>query len=344
MLKGGLVGFGRMGITHFSLLNTHPEVAFKAVCDPSRFVTNNLATFAKSVEIFTDYKRMLEDVELDFLIIATPTASHAEVIEAALEKGLHVFVEKPFVLDTSVGTRLAETAETAGVVNQVGYFLRFNEVFNAVRQILAENLIGQPLHFKNEMYGRTVLAPTKKGWRSKKALGGGCMLDFASHAIDLADFFFGPPGNVTGSVLKRVYSKKVEDAVYTTLTYDNDLTGHLLVNWSDASYRRPYNRIEIIGTTGRIIADRQEYRLYLREPADDGQFEQGWNVRYLPELARHVRFDIRGSEFTSQLDHFIDCIAGKMRTNVCSFADGLQTDRVIEAIERNSRERTVRCG
>lgn len=344
MLKGAVVGMGRMGITHFAILNTHPEVQLRAVCEPSRFTGNVLKTFS-SAELFGDYRKMLDRTPLDFLIVATPTASHAEVIATAMEKGLHVFTEKPFVLTSSEGPRLVEMAAAKRLVNQVGYFLRFNEIFNEVKHILDKALIGSVLYFKNEMYGRTVLAPNKKGWRSRKDQGGGCMLDFASHAIDLADYLFGPPASVCASVLHEVYSQKVEDAIYTTLVYEQGFSGHLMVNWSDASYRRPYNRIEIVGTLGRIIADRQECRLYLRQTNQAGPFEQGWNVRYLPELVRPVRFNIRGTEFTAQLDHFIDCITGRSEDNVCTFADALRTDRVMEAIQSDSRNRkAVRYG
>jgi len=343
-LKGAVVGMGRMGITHFALLNTHPEVHMRAACEPSRFTGNVLKTFG-AVELFTDYRKMLDTMPLDFLIVATPTASHAPMIEAALDKGLHVFTEKPFVLDIDEGHRLAEKAHANHRVNQVGYFLRFNEVFNEVKRILDEGLIGPLLYFKNEMYGRTVLAPSRKGWRSSKHQGGGCLLDFASHAIDLADYLFGPPVDVTGSTLHQIYSKAVEDAVYTTFTYEQGFSGHLLANWSDASYRRPYNRIEIVGARGRIVADRQEYKLYLRNADKTGRFSQGWNIRYLPELARSVRFNIRGTEFTAQLDHFIDCIVGRSDRNACTFADALRTDRVMGRIQSDSRNgKAVRYG
>ena len=83
MLKGGLVGFGRMGITHYSILNTHPVVEFVAVCESSKFMAQNLSRHTP-VRVFSEYEKMFDEVEMDFVIIATPTASHAEVVEAAM--------------------------------------------------------------------------------------------------------------------------------------------------------------------------------------------------------------------------------------------------------------------
>ena len=119
------------------------------------------------------------------------------------------------------------------------------------------------------------------------------------------------------------------------LKHRNDTSGNIMVNWSDESYRRPYNRIEVLGTKGKIIADRQEYRLYLREADSSSHFEKGWNIHYLPELEKGVRFSVRGSDYTNQLDHFIECIKQKNTETGCTFEDALRTDFVIEKIKKD---------
>jgi len=333
MLKGGVIGFGRMGVTHYSILNTHPDVQFVAVCDSSKFILKNLKRYT-SLKLFTDYRKMFDEVEIDFVIVATPTIYHTEIVKVAIEGGLHMFVEKPFSLTVEEGEKIVAMLESKDIVNQVGYFLRFNEVFRMVKKLITDGLIGEVVHYKNEMYGRTVLKASKSSWRSKVEMGGGCMLDFASHCIDSSDYLFGPTEEVSGSILKCIYSANVEDAVYTMLKHKNSTSGSIMVNWSDESYRRPFNRIEVFGTKGKIIADRQEFRLYLREADNNSHFEKGWNIHYLPELEKGVRFSVRGSEFTSQLDHFIDCIENN-RATLCTFADALRTDFVIEKIKRD---------
>lgn len=339
MLKGGIIGFGRMGVTHYSILNTHPDVQFVAVCDPSKFVLKNLKRYT-SLKLFTDHRKMLDETDMDFVIVATPTGSHYEIVKAAIQRGLHMFVEKPFSLSAEEGEELVAMVEGKNLVNQVGYFLRFNEVFRAVRKLVTDSLIGEAVHYKNEMYGRTVLKASKSSWRSKKAMGGGCMLDFASHCIDFANYLFGPADQVTGSTLKSIYSVGVEDAVFTTLMHPNNVSGNIMVNWSDESYRRPFNRIEIFGTQGKIVADRQEYRLYLRQADANGQHEKGWSIHYLPELDKGVRFSLRGSEFTNQLDHFIECIRNKKTQTACTFADAVHTDIVMKKIKADFAARS----
>ena len=97
MLRAGLIGFGRMGITHYSILNTHPSVEIVAVCDRSDTMLKILEKYV-DVRIYSDYVKMIDEETLDFVIISTPTDSHAEIIKYAIDNDLHVFTEKPLCL------------------------------------------------------------------------------------------------------------------------------------------------------------------------------------------------------------------------------------------------------
>jgi predicted dehydrogenase len=305
-----------------------------AVCDNSDSLTKSLKRFA-DVQIFSDPARMFADAKLDFVLIATPTASHAELADMAVKAGVHVFLEKPFVLSMDDGRRLAEAVEKAGLVNHVGYFLRFCPVFNLARDLLAQGLLGEVKTYQGDMFGRTVLRPSKASWRAAKKTGGGCILDFGSHCLDQADYLFGPVRRVSGSHVHAIYSTEVEDGFFSTLEHDNKVTGIVHVNWSDESYRRPYNRLEVFGTEGKIVADRQELRIYLRKARPDAGFGAGWSVKYLPEIEKGVRFTVRGADYTDQLDDFVDCIKNRRRSR-CTFADALRTDAVIEQIRHDA--------
>jgi len=338
MLRGGVIGFGRMGVTHYSILNTHPDVKFVAVCDSMQVILKNLKRYT-GIETFTDYKKMFKNVDMDFVIVCTPTASHGEIGLAAAERGIHMFMEKPFALTVEEGQRLIDAVEAKNLVNQVGYFLRYQHVFAKVKALIDDGTIGDVIHYKNEMYGRTVLKASKSSWRAKRNMGGGCMMDFGSHCLDMTDYLFGPVQSVCGSLLRMVYNTEVEDGVYTNMTHSGGVTGTIMVNWSDASMRRPYNSIEILGTKGKIYADRQEYRLFLRDADPKGRYEEGWTIEYLPAMHPGVRFAVRGPEFTEQLDDFVECIQ-QGRPSRCTFADALRTDGVMEMILKDYSARS----
>jgi len=336
MLRGAIIGLGRMGLTHFSILNSHPDVRVAAVCDTHAFVRKNAEQYL-GVKAFSDYEEMLAEPDLDFAVVATPTAKHKEAVQCALRHKLHVFVEKPFTLNPQEGSELLSLLQGADLINQVGYVVRFNDVFMQVKKVLDSRAMGELISFRIEMNGPTVLHDSKSSWRSKVDAGGGCLYDFASHAVDLVNYLIGPPDKVTGTVFRSIHSARVEDAVCTTYLYTTGLWGNFMVNWSDASYRKPMYRFEVLGRNGKLIADSHSYKAFFtQKPTFDG-FVAGWNQRHITDFAKPVRFYLRGFEFTRQLDYFVDCMQGKSQCGVSSFASALETDRVIARIRDNAQ-------
>jgi predicted dehydrogenase len=291
------------------------------------------------IPAFSDVKTMMDDSEPDFAIVANPTIHHTEAVSHLIEKNVHVFVEKPFTTHPDLGEKILKELEGKHLVNQVGYVLRFNDIILEIKELLTQKALGDLISFKIEMKGPTIIRKTKGGWRGKSTKGGGCLYDFASHGIDLSNYFFGEPSEITGSVLKTIYSEDAEDAVFSTFLYPEGTVGSLLVNWSDSSNRKPTYKVDIHGIKGRIIADLHAYKVFFdKDPGVDG-FVQGWNNRYLTDISKPVRFYLRGYEFTKQLDYFIDnVIAGKVG-NLSSFADGVITDRIIDRIRQDSMVR-----
>jgi len=338
MLRGSIVGFGRMGLTHYSILNTHPRVEFVAICDSSAFMLKNLAKYVGAAT-FTDHEKMFREMKPDFAIVATPTATHAQVVECAIDNGIHAFVEKPFALNTDQGRNVLRLLQGKTIVHQVGYVNRFGDVFMRVKNLVDSGAIGEVLTFKTEMNGPTVLHGSKKTWRSKKQEGGGCLYDFASHCVDLVNYFFGPPDDVVGTVFGRIHSDGVEDTVSTTFVYKSGMRGNLLANWSDPSYRKPSCCFEVLGRTGKIIADLHSFKVFFSYAPNLDGFTQGWNQRSYTVFATPVRFFVRGFEFTRQLDHFIDCVLEGRPCRICSFEDGFKTDTIIERIRTDGERR-----
>lgn len=337
MLRGAIVGFGRMGLTHFSILSANPHVKLGAICDSSGFMRKNASRYM-GIQTFDEPDEMIEKTPLDFVAVATPTAQHADMVRLAIERGLHVFVEKPFVLNPAQGEEILRLLVSRPVVNQVGYVLRFNDVFMQVKRLLDAGAIGDLLTFKMEANGPTLLQDAKQGWRSKKGEGGGCLYDFASHSIDLINYLIGMPDRVLGTVFQSIHSLAVEDAVSSTFLYKSGARGNLLVNWSDPSYRKPTYHLEVLGRKGKIIADLHAYRVFFRDTPSLAGYTQGWNQRYVTDMFAPVGFYLRGYEFTRQLEHFVDCMAGGKPNGVCSFEQAHQTDVMIARLHADAEK------
>lgn len=330
MIKLAVVGLGKMGLSHHAMINAHPRVTVVAVCDATGYVLDVLNKYT-GVRTYTDFDAMLAELALDAVIIATPSGMHARMVTAALAKGLHVFCEKPFCLDTKDGEAATRIATEKGLVNQVGYHCRFVGSFQEVKRLLDTNAIGEVTHVLAEAYGPVVLRPKGSSWRTQRSEGGGCLYDYAAHPLNLINWYFGAPQGVGGTVLNKIFSKETDDEVFGTLYFADGKSAQISVNWSDESYRKMSTKITIWGKAGRITADRQECQVYLRDTgAPPAGYQAGWNSRYTTDLTEPVWFYLRGEEYSAQLDYFVTCIEEKRaHDNVNSFESALATDKVI---------------
>lgn len=337
MIKAGVIGLGKMGISHYSIINTHPDVQVVGACDSSGFITGGMGKVSDAV-FFNDYQKMLEACDLSCVMIATPTSSHKKVVTDCLKKGLHVFVEKPFCLKIQEGQEMVETAKKMRVVNQVGFHNKFIGTFSKVKEFLEAGLIGEVYHICGEAYGPVVLKSKGMTWRTQKSEGGGCLHDYASHVIDLMNYYVGCPNAVGGTVLQKIFSKEVEDAVFSTLYYPKGLTGRLSVNWSEETYRKMSTMITVYGKKGKIVVDRQECKIYLKEPSSRFKLDKGWNVLYTTDLTQPVWFYLRGEEYSAQIDYLIQSIKlNRISGAINSFASALQTDSVIDMLIQDAK-------
>lgn len=332
MLRVGMAGLGKMGLSHHAIVNAHPAVKVVAACDQNRYLTEVLSRYS-GLNCLDDYDRMLAQCELDAVVIATPSRLHASMVGQALERGLHVFCEKPFVLDAQEGERLADLAESKALVNQVGYHYRFVGAFQEAARVVKSGALGRVHHVRAEAYGPVVLRPKSGTWRASKAEGGGALYDYACHAVDLVHYVVGVPQSVAGVVLNGIHSRDVEDEVYCTLRFEDGASGQLSVNWSDESFRKMSTKITVWGTNGRVCADRQECQIYLRSPHEAlPDTAVGWTVRYTTELSPQVWFYLRGEEYSAQIDYFVQSIQTGRKDNINSFRSAVQTDLLVAKI------------
>jgi predicted dehydrogenase len=332
MVKVALVGVGKMGMSHYAILSAHPDVDVVAICDNAGYLTS---TFRKQtgVNTYKDVNKMLEECDLDAIVVSTPNSTHYTIAKTALDRKLHIFMEKPLCLDARQSDELARLAAKNNLISQVGYHNRFIGTFQEMRRLVQSGAIGDVYHVEGKAFGQVVIRPKPgRTWRSKKSEGGGCLHDYACHVLDLMNFVAGPPEKVVSAQLQAIFSSDIEDAVYATLAYRSGATGLLEANWSDESVRKMSTTITAYGTNGKIITDRQELRVYMKPGSSFEQYNEGWTMRYITELQKPVNFYLRGEEYTSQLDQFISSIQGEKGGVVSSFESAAETDRIIDEI------------
>lgn len=341
MIRVGVVGFGKMGMSHFAIVNAHPDTQV-FVCDASGYLLSWLKKYTETIT-YKDYDVMLEKASLDAVIIATPPRLHASMVRKALERGLHVFCEKPFCLDWNESEALTALAAERGVVNQVGYHYRYVATFQEVKRVVDSGTLGDITHVLAEAYGPVVLRPKGSTWRTQRGEGGGCLYDYAAHPINLVNWFFGVPEGVSGTILRGIFSTDSEDEVYTTFTYPTGTSVHVSVNWSDGSYRKMSTKLSMTGTNGRLYADRQVCQFYQREahPGLVG-YRKGWNVRHNTDLIQEVRFYLRGEEYSAQIDDFVQAVLDRSVQTANTFGSATESDKTMAMMIANKDENPTR--
>lgn len=335
-LRGAILGLGKMGLSHAAIVGAHPSVDLVAVCDTSSMILEGFKKYTK-VNTYSDHKKMIDNEKLDFAVVATPTKFHYPMVKYAFDNNINVFCEKPFCLLPSEGEELIDSARQKSLINQVGYHNHFIGTFRELQRLVRGNVIGELVHFTGEAYGPVVTKEKGGTWRSKPEEGGGCLYDYASHVINLIQENIGRPVKINGTLLKSIYSKGVEDAVFSLLTIDSGLSGVLLVNWSDETYRKMSTSLTLQGKKGKIICDATELKIYLKEPDQKENLDKGWTIKYITEFALPVNFHLRGEEYSAQIDYFVGNILEKNTGIINTFEQGLYTDKVIEMIINNAK-------
>ena len=337
MIKAGVIGLGKMGISHCAILNAHPDVDLVGVCDTSKFLRWGLGKYSK-LEAFDDYKKMIKEKTPDCVFIATPTSSHFEIAKYCLDNGIHLFLEKPCCLNYSDTATLRDLAKEQKRLVQVGYHNRYLGTFREVKRLIDNNELGDIYHFTAEAYGPVVVKEKDETWRSNRNEGGGCLYDYASHVINLVNFIFGDVDSVKGTSLKKIYSKNVEDAVYSNLHLKSGVSGNLSVSWSEESFRKMSTKISISGKKGRLEANAQEIKIYRNKSNNNSALSGGWDLKYLTDFTEPVNFYLRGEEYSAQIDDFIRQLESGSLESINSIDYAGETDRVVELLIKDDRE------
>lgn len=338
IVRIGIIGMGRMGLTHYPIINTHPSVEIVSVADTSSLILDMLQKYIPKLKTYTDFKDLLNARDIDGVIVCTPSFLHYDACKLAGENGIAVFCEKPFTTSPGKALELAELFESKGLVNQVGYVNRYSILFQNIKHYLEEGLIGKLIHVKAEFYSCTIVKPqSSKGWRSARENGGGATYEMGAHILDLLHYILGKPEKVFGSVMNNIYSEGVEDMMTTNLLFPNNVSSSVFVNWSDVTYRKPMMKLEFFGDKGKIMADFYGLKIYLAEASEQHNLIAGWNNLPANMISSHTPFYVRGNTYTRQLYDFADEILGKKKDVICTFRDAAGTQEIIHQIFNNSK-------
>jgi predicted dehydrogenase len=183
----------------------------------------------------------------DAVYICTWTAAHRRLVEAAAERGLAIFCEKPLSTDLAGARAMAGTVAGAGITNQVGLVLRYSPAFTLLRDLIAQPESGRVMAvvFRDDQF-IPIQGSYASTWRGDVALAGaGTLMEHSIHDVDMLEWVIGPITSVSARSSTFHGIDGIEDAVATTLAFEGGGLGNLVSVWHDILERPSLRRVEV---------------------------------------------------------------------------------------------------
>lgn len=253
MLNIGLIGAGRIGRVHAEhLAHRIRRARLVAVADVVEDVARHIAAEHEIATAVSDYHVLLDDPDLDAVVVASATNTHAQIIEEAAAAGKHVFCEKPIDLSLKRIDEALAAAKRAGIKLQLGFNRRFDANFQRVKEAVQNGEIGQP--WRIHITSRDPAPPPMEYIK----VSGGLFLDMAIHDFDIARYVIGAEIEevfaVTGVLVDEAIGRAGDvDTAVTTLKFGNGVIGSI-DNCRAAAYGYD-QRVEVLGSGGMVATE-----------------------------------------------------------------------------------------
>lgn len=203
---------------------------------------------------YDDGAKLIADAEVDAVYVATPPDTHESYALMAAEAGKPVYVEKPMARSYDECRRMVQGCRERGVKLFVAYYRRSLPRFLKVKELLAEDAIGQVRFVDVRLHQPPMKEDLDRNnlpWRVRPQIAGaGRFLDLASHTLDLLDFFLGPIADARGHANNQAHLYPAEDIVTGNFAFESGVLGTGL--WCFTTHHRA-DEVEIVGSAGRIV-------------------------------------------------------------------------------------------
>lgn len=247
-----IYGFGRMGLTHFTILNgLNSEIDF-TIIEPNKFLRSLLKTNFDKVTFYKDDSSISK--AFDITLITTPPFIHLELLKKSINRGdKKIFVEKPFGGYTNTVKDPLFNSKNL----YIGYVLRYNPCIQWVKSnILTKDI----LSIKGQFLSNT-LEKKPVGWRN--GAFSGVLNEVGSHVIDLIQYILGTSSMDVQSANKQSIISDVDDILDAELKTDTNVKVSLHFNWVKKEIRKPIFSLEILMKDGtKYFLDQQQVLIY----------------------------------------------------------------------------------
>ncbi len=326
----GIVGTGWVSGEYIKAFERNPHTGVRGIVSRDRERARAKAEEygLRQATAHDDLRSLLDDPAIHIVAICTPHHLHAQQGIQCAQAGRHIVVEKPIALDLESLHALDAAVRKAGVRTVVSFVLRWNPLFEIIKAMLADGVIGNLYYAEVDyMHG---IGPWYKQyeWNIKKEIGGSSLLTAGCHAVDGLRWF--------------LQKKPVEITAYANfspqnpLRYEYEPNSVTMIKFADGAIGKvaslvecvmPYVfNIQLFGDQGTIRNNQVFTRKW------PGQ--KGWATipTVLPDSG-----DVTHHPFSGEIDHFVDCILNG-RESHCNVADAVETHEICLATEISAHE------
>jgi predicted dehydrogenase len=305
----GLIGLGNIGLHHYGYLSAG-KVNRAELVAVARTNAGKLENY-KSLRTFTSGEELIASGLVDAVLIATPHFQHTSLGLAAMERGVHVMVEKPIAAHKADAERLiAAHRKHPKVVFAAMFQLRAHPRYQKIRKLIRDGELGEVVRMSWIMtdWFRTEAYYASGGWRATwKGEGGGVLLNQCLHNLDAMQWVLGMPARVRGfAQLGRFHEIEVEDNVSAYLEYPNGATGMFVSSTGEAPGT---NRFEIVGTRGKLVLSNDKL-VFVRNEEDMLDFSRKAKLGFAkPEVSKiEIPFEEAANPHAMLMQNFVNAI------------------------------------
>ncbi len=325
-IRVGVIGVGQMGTYHARIYQDIHGVELVALAESSEERRSSLATEFPLVNIYSDYRELIERDDIDAVSIVLPDNMHRDAVEMAVRHDKHILLEKPLTKDLDDAYALYEILKDYDKVFTTGFLLRFDPRFSSIKDRIQSGKMGDIVH----AYVRRnspIIGPRRYIGASDLSM------HVMIHDIDYLNWWIDSP-------VEKVFAKSrsvrlseygMNDVIYAILTYANGVIACLEACWvlPENSPTIIDDKVEIVGTKAVAYIDSCDYGVRFIE--EEGTIEYP-DSRHWYEVNGHIRGDLY-----EELNAFITNIVCEEKS-IVTVEQSLESVKIVDAIERSLAE------
>jgi len=338
----GVIGTGSIAALHLQAYAANADAQLAAVADLNEARARTTAEQYGIDKVFTDYRELLADPQIDAVSICTWNDTHAEISIAALRAGKHVLVEKPLSRTVEEAERIRDAVRETGNILQVGFVRRYDSNAQLMRQFIESGELGEIYYAKASCLRRL---GNPGGWFADiNRSGGGPLIDLGVHMIDLCWYLMGRPKPVT--VSGNTYRKLGNRANVQHLSFykaaDYDASVNTVEDMANALIRFENGASLAVDVSFTLHAKQDEVAVKLYGDKGGAELEPGMALmleKHNTILNAYPQTDHPSFHFDSafqhEIDHFIACCRTG-QTPISPVDDGVEIMKILRGVYESS--------